>query len=68
MKINTDSISRARILIVDDNSVNILLLEKLLKMSGYSNIMSTTDSRETLSLYREHNPDLIFNGFKDALP
>jgi putative two-component system response regulator len=59
MKINTDSISRARILIVDDNSVNILLLEKLLKMSGYSNIMSTTDSRETLSLYREHYPDLI---------
>ncbi|UWG97026.1 response regulator [Dehalobacter sp. DCM] len=57
-------ISKSRILIVDDNSVNILLLEKLLKMSGYTQIISTTDSRTTLDLYLQYHPDLILLDLK----
>ena len=49
----------ARILIVDDQEVNVLLLEKLLKGAGYKNLKSTTDSREVTSIYSEFKPDLI---------
>lgn len=49
----------ANILIVDDQIANTSLLSKILKQAGYRNIYSTTDSRETLTLYKEHNVDLL---------
>lgn len=50
---------KANILIVDDEPVNIMLLEKILATRGYSNIVSTTDPTQTLPLYLEHKSDLI---------
>ena len=49
----------ARILIVDDNKLNVDLLEKMLEISGYTSILSTTDSRDTIELYESFQPDLI---------
>lgn len=49
----------ANILIVDDQEANIDVLEGLLEMQGYMNIMSTTDSREVIGLYKSFGPDLI---------
>jgi signal transduction histidine kinase len=49
----------AKILIVDDEPANIVLLERLLETKGYRHIWSTSDSRTALSLYRSHEPDLI---------
>lgn len=49
----------ARILIVDDQPANVLLLEKMLAGNGYKNIRSTQDSREVLDIYREFKPDLV---------
>lgn len=49
----------ANILIVDDKEANIYVLEGLLEMQGYSNIKSTTDSREVISLFKSFAPDLI---------
>jgi len=49
----------ANILIVDDQEANIDILEGLLELEGYTNVMSTTDSREVLSLYESFKPDLI---------
>jgi signal transduction histidine kinase len=48
-----------RILIVDDEPANVLLMERLLHDAGYRNLSSTTDSRRALALYREIGPDLI---------
>lgn len=62
--IDRESILHAKILIVDDNPSNISLLEKLLRLSGYVNLISTTDARETVALFEEHRPDLILLDMK----
>jgi signal transduction histidine kinase len=49
----------ARILIIDDEPANVLLLERMLAADGYRDVRSTTDARTALSLYRSHEPDLI---------
>src|SRR2546425_1249756 len=49
----------ARILIVDDEPVNVRLLERLLAGAGYTGVSSTTDSRQVLPLVSEFRPDLI---------
>ena len=57
-------IKNAKILIVDDNSVNVLLLEKMLKMFGYKSIITSTDSREAIELYKNNQPDLLLLDLK----
>ena len=52
-------IHAAAILIVDDQSVNVQLLEYLLVNTGYTNVSSTTDSLTVAGLHREHRYDLI---------
>ncbi|MEI6898946.1 MAG: ATP-binding protein [Bacteroidota bacterium] len=49
----------AKILIVDDQRSNIAVLCDLLEFLGYTNFLSTTDSREVVSLYKSFNPVLI---------
>ena len=49
----------AKILLVDDEPANVLLMERLLQGAGYQNLVSTTDSRRVLGLFREFAPDLI---------
>jgi diguanylate cyclase (GGDEF)-like protein/PAS domain S-box-containing protein len=52
-------IRRARILVVDDEPVNVQLLEYLLKTTGYENVFSTNDPRQVVSLHLKHRFDLI---------
>src|SRR5689334_23570244 len=54
-----DSQQSARILIVDDELPNVVLLERLLRHSGYTDVRSTTDPRTAEALYDEREPDLI---------
>lgn len=49
----------ARILIVDDEPVNVELMEQILEDAGYTNLICTTDPRQVLPLLRERRPDLI---------
>jgi putative two-component system response regulator len=49
----------ARILVVDDERVNVVLLERILQQAGYTNVKSTTDSTQAAALYDEFEPDLI---------
>lgn len=49
----------ARILVVDDQEANVMLLEHLLKGSGYTRVSSTMDGREVVALYRRDRHDLI---------
>jgi CheY-like chemotaxis protein len=59
-----NNILMSKILIVDDNKANILLLEKMLKISGFGNIKTLTDSREVLDLYSVYEPDLLLLDFR----
>lgn len=52
-------ISRARVVIVDDEASNVRLLERILELFGCKAIFSTTDSREALKLCLEMVPDIV---------
>jgi signal transduction histidine kinase len=54
-----DVLRKARILIVDDEPSNVRLLERILELNGRPETRSTTDSRETLSILLEFEPDLV---------
>lgn len=58
MNIKTQ-VYKSRILIVDDNPVNISLLEQILNMNGYSNVESTTDPELVIPLYEKNIYDLV---------
>ena len=47
-----------KILIVEDNELNMKLFNDLLQAHGYETVQ-THDGREALDLAREHEPDLI---------
>jgi CheY-like chemotaxis protein len=57
--LDSSAILNASILIVDDIEANVTLLDEVLRQAGYSNIMSTQNPREVVSLHREHRFDLI---------
>jgi DNA-binding response OmpR family regulator len=62
----------AKILIVDDNPVNVNLLERMLGRAGYSCVSSTLDPMAVWDLYNRNRYDLIildlqmpfFDGFQ----
>lgn len=49
----------ARILVVDDEPANVLLLERMLEGAGYTSVSSTRDPRQVRELHRAHRFDLI---------
>jgi PAS domain S-box-containing protein len=49
----------ARILIVDDQEVNVTLVEQTLRQAGYQNVSSTMDPETVCALHRRDNYDLI---------
>jgi len=49
----------ARILIVDDQEVNVTLLEETLRQAGYVNVTSTTEPETVCALHRRNSYDLI---------
>jgi len=55
---------RAKILIVDDEPGNILVLKRMLAAVGYQNVRSTTDGKEVADIYRSFCPDLILLDIK----
>ncbi len=48
-----------KVLIVDDQKANVLLLERVLRGAGYVAVTSTMDPREVCELYRKNRYDLI---------
>jgi serine phosphatase RsbU (regulator of sigma subunit) len=57
--ISSAEIFNARILIVDDQEVNIRVLERMLRGAGHAAIESTTDPRQVCELHRQNHYDLI---------
>ncbi|QDX80108.1 two-component system response regulator [Denitratisoma sp. DHT3] len=54
-----DDMKSARLLIVDDQQANVTLLERILRSQGFVNLVSTTDSRQVESMYRQAPADLV---------
>jgi signal transduction histidine kinase len=52
-------LERARILIVDDEESSVLLLQRILRESGYAHVQGTTDPRRAVALFEGFRPDLI---------
>ena len=57
--ISSSDILNAKVLIVDDQEGDVLVLERLLHGAGYASIESTTDPRQVCELHRQNNFDLI---------
>jgi PAS domain S-box-containing protein len=57
--LSSHEILEARILIVDDQESNIILLDQLLRETGYSNITTTMAPEKVCALHRSNNFDLI---------
>ena len=57
--INASDILHGKILIVDDQETNVLLLEQMLRGAGYQSIDSTTDSGRVCELHLVNRYDLI---------
>jgi two-component system, cell cycle response regulator DivK len=55
---NGDALPRRRVLIVEDNILNMKLFNDVLTAHGYETLQSR-DGREALTLARRHRPDLI---------
>lgn len=54
-----ETLFSSRILIVDDEFSNVLLIETVLHSAGYTNISTTTDSMSVVRLCEQETPDLI---------
>jgi serine phosphatase RsbU (regulator of sigma subunit) len=57
--VTSADILNARILVVDDLRDNVLLMEGMLRVAGYTCVQSTTDPNEVLELYRRDRYSLI---------
>lgn len=49
----------AKIMIVDDEPLNVMTFRQHLKMEGYENFVTTNDGREALHLLRSERPDVL---------
>ena len=57
-RVSKDKAMTKRVLIVEDNDLNMKLFHDLLEAHGYDTLQ-TKDGLEALQLAREHHPDLI---------
>ena len=55
----SESIKSARIVVIDDEPMNIDLFEHILRDAGYSNLSMITDSRLAVSMFSNEDPDLV---------
>jgi len=59
MAVEIEILKESRILVVDDNPSNVLLLEALLQQEDYNNVSSTTDPTQVRRLHEDNDFDLI---------
>ena len=57
--ISTKDLLASRIMIVDDEVVNVRVVHKQLERLGYQNLTRTTDSTQVLQQLRQKQPDLL---------
>jgi putative two-component system response regulator len=57
--IRDEDLFASKIMIVDDEPINVKLARKLLMVEGYANFVTTTDSREAIDLISKESPDAL---------
>ena len=57
--IDSSEILSRKILVVDDEEANVLLLHNLLRREGYTKVECLTDSTAALKIYIDFDPDLV---------
>jgi serine phosphatase RsbU (regulator of sigma subunit) len=57
--ISAADILNAQILVVDDKEANVLLIEGMLRIAGYTSVHSTTDPNQVCELHRKNRYGLI---------
>src|SRR3989338_8059400 len=62
--ISDDQILKAKILIIDDQKLHLLLIEKILHSAGYNNLLCIADSRRGLESFKKFEPDIILLDLK----
>ncbi|MEX0794025.1 MAG: HD domain-containing phosphohydrolase [Pirellulaceae bacterium] len=55
----TRDIKRSRILIVDDEALNIAVVQSYLEMEGYVHIRSTENAGDAMAIVQQYRPDLV---------
>lgn len=61
---STDELMQAKLMIVDDEEVNILTVRHHLHKEGYQNFVFTTDPRDALGILRQEKPDVLLLDIK----
>ena len=64
--ISETEIHNAKILIVDDQESNVLLLQRVLEVASYTSVSFTTDPYKVYELHRQNHYDLILLDLKMA--
>src|SRR5215210_3286510 len=57
--IGPDTLSAARILVVDDQETNVAMLTALLRQAGYATVTGITDPRAAAAAFAAFAPDLV---------
>jgi putative two-component system response regulator len=57
--VTADDLLNSRVMIVDDEDVNVRVVHKLLQRLGYQNLTSTTDPTQVISELRRRQPDVL---------
>jgi DNA-binding response OmpR family regulator len=55
----SETIKKGKILVIDDDAANLSLFETILRDDGYTNVLQISDSREAVSQFSYHEPDLV---------
>ena len=56
---NTADLKSSRVMIVDDEPINVKVAGKYVRMLGYSNFLTVTDSTKVIEALHEENPDAL---------
>ena len=56
--VNRDTTKSAKIMIVDDEPINIKVVQKYLHGHGFSNFITTSDATRAMDIFRAQRPDI----------
>ena len=52
-------LTEARVLVVDDQPSNVLLLKRILERDGFTQVRTTVDAREAVPMFAAYDPDIL---------
>lgn len=56
---NNSSLNNSKILIIDDEAVNVAILEELFDISGFTNVEGVSDPVKSIDLYQNNEYDIV---------